>query len=324
MIHDARLVTLHPRLYKTFGDVKIQRHDGVFLKQELFRLCQYLHSFAGIQGPGSLGDKTIEQKVAVFAPGGDKALMVARDCATGKILWETPNPDKLRMTHSSIVPLEHWGTRMYIYCTSGGIIGVSAEDGKILWRYKDWQVTPALSPSPVIIGDEQIFLSAAYKAGCLMLKMEQDDDGNPQAVKMYKRGPNIFGSVQQTPLFHEKHLYGVLTMNAGETKLQMVCINLDGMRIWSSGPENRFELGPYLIADGKILALDGKTGTLTMARATPAGWEMLAKAPILDGHEAWAPMAIADGRLILRDLTKMICLDLRDPNAPKPKKTPDN
>ena len=192
---------------------------------------------------------------------------------------------------------------MYIYCTTGGIVGVSAEDGKIIWKFKDWQVTPALSPSPVIIGDEQIFLSAAYKAGCLMLTIKQDDDGNSIAVKQFRRGPEIFGSVQQTPLLHEKHL--------------------EGVRLWSSGPENRFELGPYLIADEKILALDGKTGTLTMARATPAGWEMLAKAPVLDGHEAWAPMAIADGRLILRDLTKMICLDLRDPNAKKPEKAPE-
>jgi outer membrane protein assembly factor BamB len=261
------------------------------------------------------GEETIERQIAVFAPGGDEVLMLARDCATGEVLWKTPNPDKLRMTHSSIVPLEHWGTRMYIYCTTGGVVGVSATDGKILWRYKDWQVTPALSPSPVIIGDEQIFLSAAYKAGCLMLQIKQDDDGNPQGLKLYKHGPKVFGSVQQTPLYYEKHLYGVLTMNAGEDKLQMTCMSLDGVRLWSSGPENKFELGPYLIADGKILALDGKTGTLTMARATPAGWEMLAKAPVLDGHEAWAPMAIADGRLILRDLTKMICLDLRDPNA---------
>jgi len=262
-----------------------------------------------------VGEETVEKKIAVFAPGGPKALMVARECDTGKILWETPNPDNLQMTHSSIMPLEHWGTRMYIYCTSGGVVGVSAEDGRIIWRYKDWQITPALSPSPVIIGDEKIFLSAAYRAGCLMLKIAQNDDGDSVAVKQYERGPEIFGSVQQTPIHYQKHLYGVLTANAGEAKLQMICMNLDGVRLWSSGPENRFELGPYLIADKKIFALDGKTGTLTMAQATPVGWRMLAKAPVLDGHEAWGPMAIADGRLILRDLTKMICLDLRDKKA---------
>ena len=211
---------------------------------------------------------------------------------------------------------------MYIYCTSGGVVGVSAENGKILWKFDKWQVTPALSPSPVIIGDEKIFLSAGYKAGCLMLAIKQDDNANPIAVEVFRRGPDIFGSVQHTPLLYAKHLYGVLTINAGEARQQMICMNLDGVRLWSSGPENRFELGPYLIADGKILALDGKTGTLTMARATPAGWQPLAKAQILDGHEAWAPMAIADGMLVLRDLTKMICLDLRDKNAPKPTTTP--
>ena len=280
------------------------------------------------------GDDTIEKKIVVLAPGGPDVLMLAVDCESPdrKILWTAPNPDKLLMTHSSVMPLEHWGTKMYVYCTSGGVVAVSPEDedenkngkidGKILWKYKDWQVTPALSPSPVIIGDEQIFLSAAYKAGCLMLKIKQNDDGESIAVKQYKRGPEIFGSVQQTPLYYNKHLYGVLTMNAGEAKMQMICMNTDGIRLWSSGPENKFELGPYLIADEKILALDGKTGTLTMASATPSGWKILAKAQVLDGHEAWAPMAIADGRLILRDLTKLICLDLRDKTAKAPK-TPE-
>ena len=210
---------------------------------------------------------------------------------------------------------------MYIYCTSGGVVGVSAEDGKILWKFDKWRVTPALSPSPVLIGDAKMFFSAAYKAGCLMLEIDQDDDSNPIAVEVFRRGPEIFGSVQQTPLLYKKHLYGVLTNNAGEDKLQMVCMNLDGVRLWSSGPENRFELGPYLIADGKILALDGKTAALTMAEATPAGWKTLAKAQVLHGHEAWAPMAIADGRLVLRDFTKMICLDLRDTSAAKSEKT---
>lgn len=264
------------------------------------------------------GDDTVERKVAILAPGGTDVLMLARDCETGKILWKTPNPDNLRMTHASIMPLEHWGTRMYIYCTTGGVVGVSAEDGKILWKFDNWQVTPALSPSPVLIGDDRMFFSAAYKAGCLMLKIDQDDDSNTIVVKVFRRGPEVFGSVQQTPILYNKHIYGVLTNNAGEDKLQMVCMNLNGVRLWSSGPENRFELGPYLIADGKILALDGKTGALTMASATPSGWKTLAKAQVLDGHEAWAPMAIADGRLVLRDLTKMICLDLRDKNAPKP------
>jgi hypothetical protein len=36
----------------------------------------------------------------------------------------------------------------------------------------------------------------------------------------------------------------------------------------------------------------------------------LAKAKVLDGIESWGPMAIASGRLIARDLTRMVCLDV--------------
>jgi outer membrane protein assembly factor BamB len=47
-----------------------------------------------------------------------------------------------------------------------------------------------------------------------------------------------------------------------------------------------------------------------MAEASPAGYRELARARVLSGHDAWAPMAFADGRLIVRDLTEMVCLDL--------------
>jgi outer membrane protein assembly factor BamB len=32
---------------------------------------------------------------------------------------------------------------------------------------------------------------------------------------------------------------------------------------------------------------------------------------ILDGHDAWGPMALAGGLLVLRDSTRMVCVDLR-------------
>ena len=35
------------------------------------------------------------------------------------------------------------------------------------------------------------------------------------------------------------------------------------------------------------------------------------QAQVLTGHDSWGPMAMAGGRLILRDLTRMVCLDVR-------------
>ena len=68
-------------------------------------------------------------------------------------------------------------------------------------------------------------------------------------------------------------------------------------------------LEPWLIADGKILVLD-RDMALTVAEATHAGYTELASHTVLEGHDAWGPMALADGRLIIRDLVTMKCLDI--------------
>jgi outer membrane protein assembly factor BamB len=52
------------------------------------------------------------------------------------------------------------------------------------------------------------------------------------------------------------------------------------------------------------------SGLLTLADSAASQYEPLAEAQVLTGHEAWGPMAFADGRLIVRDLTRMVCLDV--------------
>jgi outer membrane protein assembly factor BamB len=104
-------------------------------------------------------------------------------------------------------------------------------------------------------------------------------------------------------VLYQDHLYGIRP--SGE----LVCLDLAGKVLWTSGMSHRFGLGPLMIADGKILALDDD-GKLTLARAKPDGFEPLAQASVLQGHDAWGPLALAGSRLILRDLTRMVCLDL--------------
>ena len=44
------------------------------------------------------------------------------DCATGQIVWQTPNPDSLKMSHSSLVPMTIAGKKMYVYNALGGLM----------------------------------------------------------------------------------------------------------------------------------------------------------------------------------------------------------
>ena len=118
--------------------------------------------------------------------------------------------------------------------------------------------------------------------------------------------PDQFNSEQQTPILYNGHLYGIRKKGGGK----IVCMDLKGNEIWNSG-KDRFGHGPYMIADGVILSLSDR-GLLAMAEPTHEGYRPLARFQVFDGgHDAWGPMALVGGRLIVRDLTRMSCLDLR-------------
>jgi len=242
----------------------------------------------------------------ILGVGGDDALLMALDCESGKVLWKTPNDDGWKMTHSSVMPMTFKGRKMYVYCASGGIAGVAADDGKLLWKTPDWKISIAAVPSPVVIGEGRLFLTGGYNAGSMILQLKEEGD-KLVAEPVASLKPKLFDSPQQTPILFDGHLYAVRSDG------QLACADLDAKPLWESGAAHTFGLGPYMIANGLLFVLDD-SAKLTMAEATPVGFKPLAHAKLLDGaHDAWGPMAIAGGRLILRDLTRMVCLDVRKP-----------
>jgi outer membrane protein assembly factor BamB len=240
----------------------------------------------------------------LVAPSGS-AFMVAIDYRTGEVAWESPKLHNWEMTHSSIVPMDFAGRRTYVYCGSDGVAGVSAEDGSVVWETTEWVGKMATCPSPVVVGDGRIFFSGGYNAGSLMLRLEEEE-GEIVPRTLFRLKPRRFESEQQTPILYEGHLYGVRTNPGGK---QLACLDLEGNELWNSG-RDKFERGPYLIADGLIFVMDGE-GLLTMAEATPTEYNPLDKFQVFeDGHDAWGPMALVGGRLVLRDVTRMACLDV--------------
>lgn len=244
----------------------------------------------------------IEDGKAILAPAGKDVLMMAVDCESGQVVWKTPNPRRWQMTHSSILPVTFEGGRMYVYCAVGGVVGVAADDGSLLWETDAWTLRIHV-PTPVWLGDGRLFFSAGYNKGSMMMRLTRQQDAFVPEI-LFSLRPDVFGSDQQTPIFYQGFLYGV------RPNKEMVCLDTDGTIRWSSGPQNKFGLGPYIIADGMIIVLNDD-GVLSLIEARPDEFVLLAKAKVLDGHESWAPPALVEGRLIVRDFTTMKCLDLR-------------
>ncbi|WP_250930357.1 outer membrane protein assembly factor BamB family protein [Aporhodopirellula aestuarii] len=256
----------------------------------------------------------IDQGKLIVAPG-DAALMVAIRPESGEVLWRAENPRGWEMTHGSIAVMQHAGRRTYVYCGSGGVVGVDATDGSVLWDTTQWPVQFAHAPSPVILPDGRVFVCSGYgnDTGALILRV--DESGTHVSVER-KFTPKEFNSEQQTPILFERHLFGIRKRGGGP----MVCMDIDGKEIWNSG-RDRFGHGPYLIADG-LLFMMSNFGELTIAEADASGYRRLASHLVFeDGHDAWGPMAIVDGNLLLRDMTRLVCLNVA---AKTPEKSEDS
>ena len=244
----------------------------------------------------------IDRGTVVLAPGGRNALLLALDGQTGQVLWQTPNPHGWKMTHSSVIPMQFEGQRMYLYCANNGVVGVSADTGAILWETADWKISLATVPSPLALEGGRVFLSGGYNAGSLMLQLKKQG-GLFLAQTAFRLDASVFGATQHTPVLFDNHIYGVRPDG------RFVCLNLDGKTAWASDSTQQFGLGSFLLSDGVIFAMND-SGVLRLIQATPEKYNLLAQAQVLKGRESWAPMALAGGRLLARDLTRMVCLDV--------------
>ncbi len=245
----------------------------------------------------------IERDRVIIATGGD-ALLVALDKATGEEIWRTPNPENQPMTHASPMPAELGGVKQYLYTTLKGVVGISAEDGKLLW-FAPFKLNVAVAPSPLAVDSQLVFLTAGYDAGTAMFRIERDGDGF-KAEKLFEKTSSEWNSEVHTPIVHEDHLFAVGRMRRG----LFTCLDKSGKEVWTSNGRASFELGSFLLADGMFFILEGKTGMLRLIEASTSGYQELATAQILSGHDVWGPMALSKGKLVLRDLTKMVCIDV--------------
>lgn len=254
----------------------------------------------------------VEGDAAILAPGGPEALMIAvklgsTNPALGEVVWQTPNTNGWKMTHSSIMPLEFEGERMYVYCADKGVAGVSAQTGALLWETTDWKISLATVPSPLPLPGGRIFLSGGYNAGSLMLQLKKEG-GRFVAETAFRLPPEKFGATQQTPIFHNDHIYGVRPDG------KFVCLDPAGKTIWASASGQQFGLGPFLLAQGLIFAVND-SGLMRLIEASPDKYNLLGEARILQGRESWGPLALAGGRLLARDLTRMVCLEVGAPES---------
>ncbi len=255
----------------------------------------------------------IDNNQAIIAIGSDDILVAAFDTKTGEKLWSVANPYKIRMSHSSIIPMTLMGKRCYVYAGIGGITAISAEKsdlGSTLWTLRDW-VPNVIAPSPIQLTDNSIFFAAGYGAGSAIVTIAKNNDKYIPKLQDEYRPKDGIALEQQSPIKFKDYIIAILPKDAGALRTQLVAAKIDSPKniIFNSGKDLTFGLGPFILADNKIYALSEK-GKISIFDFNENGFMEIKNQQILHGHDAWGPMAIADGYLIVRDSNSMTCIKL--------------
>lgn len=227
--------------------------------------------------------------------------LVAFDKATGKVAWMS-GPIGGGDTYTSPMLATIAGVRQIVMLQKGALAGVNPADGKILWSYGGYDMRRPI-PQPVIIPDGRVFMTSGYKSGCAMVKVEKTADGF-KVTELFKDMRH--GCKVAPAILWDGHIYA----NCEDIGEGLTCMTVDGEVLWKTARNPGFDLGSLLIADGLIYIMDGGKGILRLVEASPKGYKELASAQVLGGKQIWAPMALSDGLLVLRDQSQMKCLNV--------------
>ena len=173
-------------------------------------------------------------------------------------------------------------------------------------------------PSAFDAGDNKVLVVGGYELGAVMLEVKKQADGSYRATELFKH--NNFGDQTKPPILHNGYFYAQFSTNS--TRDGMVCMNMDGEIQWKTQHSPDFNKGSMILVDGLILATDGAK-TLYLIEPDPSEFKPLASAELLaeagtnsegialrvgGATQNWAPIALTDGKLLIRDQSKVKCV----------------
>jgi outer membrane protein assembly factor BamB len=260
------------------------------------------------QCPLIMGDLVI---VASQAP---KAGVVAFEKLTGKVRWETPSLGPVGYVSPAVLKVGNENHIVMITAASGRgesasggkVVGIDPQRGNILWQYSNFQCGIPV-PSAVDAGEGRALISGGYEAGTALIKVSKKSDGTYNVEEIFKT--KEFGAHTQPPVLANGNFYAQYSTN--ERKDGLVCMGMNGEIKWKTMRKPLFDKGGIVYADGLLVMTDGMT-KLYLVEPDPAAFKPVASAELLSGgaNQNWAPLALSDGKLLIRDQKQLMCVKI--------------
>lgn len=271
----------------------------------------------------------------VVTPGGPDALLVALNKTTGETIWKTALPAAAESApatggdgarggrggrggfgnvsgagNSSPIAIDFEGQRQYVQFTAKAVIGVSAADGKLLWRYDRTVNGMSINVTTPLYVDGHVFATSAYGAGGGLVKLSKTADGGVKAEEVWfsRKMQNHHGGV----VVVDGALYGA---SGGIEGGFLICLDLKtGKVLWDEreSGQKRAPKGSIAVADGRLYY---RTEQGPMLLLEPNAREYVERGrfeqPDRSQQAAWSHPVIANGKLYLRDQDVLLCYAIK-------------
>jgi outer membrane protein assembly factor BamB len=270
------------------------------------------------------GDKVI------CTPGAPEALLLALNKMNGEVIWKSKGAESDRpaapgeggrgrgrgfgfgggsgAAYASPIAVDLEGMRQYVQFTAKALIGVSAEDGVLLWQYEKPANSNGINCSTPLLHDGMVFAASAYGAGGGLAKVSKNDEGKFKADELWfsRRMQNHHGGM----VVVDGCLYGA---NGGNGGGALICLDFKtGDVLWDQRSSRKTPKGSIAFADGRIYYRT-EEGALLLIEPHREKYVERGRfdQPERSKSPAWAHPVIANGKLYVRDQDKLFCYDIK-------------
>ena len=250
---------------------------------------------SGLPPWGFAASPLVEGELLIIQGGSEGSHCIAAfDKRTGAVAWTS---HKDGGDYSSPIAVTARGARQVLSLTEHALVSLAPASGELNWRYP-FKGNLNIA-TPLMVTQDRVFISASYDKGAALVEMT----GGPGAlgveeVWFRREMKNWFSS----SVLHAGHIYGF-------DNAILKCISAaTGETRWR---HRGFNKGSLILADGHLIVL-GEEGELALVEASPDAYRRKAGFQAVNG-KCWTAPSLANGRLFLRNLEEILCLDLSAP-----------
>lgn len=234
----------------------------------------------------------------VFVQGGGRTLVIAYNKMTGDVVWTSMEGTA---GYAALALMEMDGTVGLLVFHGTGLACLDPSDGTVRWTVS-WETNYDVNATTPAVADGIVFITSGYRVGGQAIQVEKD-----RAKPLWRN--RTIASHHSDPIIIDGFLYGYSgqsNQNAGHFK----CVELrSGREQWST---NEIGWGTTTYVDGHLLCMDIE-GNLFLVKPDPNAFRLVAQLKDALGEvtqPAWTIPVVANGKVYLRYMQRLVCYDL--------------